>query len=148
MMELRDDNGAMRGLFSLRVYRRGELIEEYEDHNLIVAGAKTALAALIAGSGSGRTIAKIGFGTNGSGPATSDTGLTGAYTKAIASYSFPAAGQVQFAWELLVSEATGLAISEFGLICADGSLFARKTRRQALQKDSDISLEGKWLIIF
>jgi hypothetical protein len=47
-----------------------------------------------------------------------------------------------------VGEANGKAIMEFGLICTDGTLFARKNRAKAIEKDSDISLEGKWRIIF
>lgn len=148
MIIAQDAHAPIQGVFSLRIYRRGKLIEEYRDHNLIVDSAKTVLANLVAGVGSGNAIITIGFGTNASGPSSSDTALTGAYLKTIQSYRFPSAGQIEFSWELLASEASGLSISEFGLVCVDGSLFARKTRRQPIQKDTDISLEGTWLIIF
>jgi hypothetical protein len=37
---------------------------------------------------------------------------------------------------------------EFGLLCADGTLFARRTRTKPINKESDISLSGSWTIIY
>jgi hypothetical protein len=138
----------MRGEFRLWVYRRGILIEEYEDHNLIVNGARTVMAHLVAGDTSGKSINRIAFGTNGAAPSPSNTAITSPFTKAVTGFSYPAAGQVQIDWMLLVSEANGKAIMEFGLLCSDGTLFARKNRTRAIEKDSDISLEGQWIITF
>jgi hypothetical protein len=138
----------MSGEFHLWVYRRGILIEYYEDHNLIVNSARTAMAYLVGGNGTGKSINRIAFGTNGNAPSTTDTAITAAFNKAIISATYPAAGQLEINWNLLVGEANGKAIMEFGLICTDGTLFARKNRAKAIEKDSDISLEGKWRIIF
>jgi hypothetical protein len=123
------------------------LIEDYEEHNLIVNGARTAMAYLVGGS-SNRNINRIAFGTNGTAPSTSDTAITAAYTKAVVGFAYPAAGQIEITWNLLVGEANGKAIREFGLLCADGTLFSRKNRAKAIEKEEDISLEGKWLIMF
>jgi hypothetical protein len=138
----------MRGEFRLWIYRRGILIEEYEDHNLIVNGARTIMAHLVAGDGSGKPINRIAFGTNGAAPSPSNTVITSPFTKAVTGFSYPAAGQVQINWNLLVGEANGKGIMEFGLLCSDGTLFARKNRAKAIEKDSDISLEGQWIITF
>jgi hypothetical protein len=40
-----------------------------------------------------------------------------------------------------------LKIIEFGLLCEDGTLWARKIREEAIPKEADISLEGEWIII-
>jgi ABC-type uncharacterized transport system ATPase subunit len=137
----------MRGDFRLVVKKNGVVIEEYEDHNMIMNVAKDAMAKLIGGNGSGKTVTKIGFGTNGSGPSPADTALTGSYSKNVASISYPVTGQAQFNWLLTTTEANGMSIKEFGLICGDATLFARKTRG-AIEKQDDISLDGSWTIIF
>jgi hypothetical protein len=48
----------IRGCFAMRVFRRGTLIEEYRDHNLIVTGAQNAAARLLAGEGMGKHFQK------------------------------------------------------------------------------------------
>jgi hypothetical protein len=138
----------MRGVFSMRIYRQGRLIERYRDKNLIVDGAREITTQLVSGNGNGRTITQIAFGTNGSTPQGSDTTITNAYTKDIGSISYPAFNEVEFHWNLLTTEANGLDIFEFGLICADGTLYARKVRDRAFPKNSDFALEGEWIIIF
>jgi hypothetical protein len=147
-MILQKENVSMSGEFRLWVYRRGILVEYYEDHNLIVNGARAAMAYLVGGDTTKRNINRIAFGTNGSSPSTSDTTITAAYTKAIINATYATEGQVEINWNLLVGEANGKSIMEFGLLCADGTLFSRKNRAKAIEKDSDISLEGKWRIIF
>lgn len=141
------DTIAMRGTLRLKVIKNGVVIEEYEDNNMIMNVAKDAMAHLIGGAGSGKTITKIGFGTNGNGPSPGDTGLTSSYSKNVSSVSYPATGQAQFNWLLTTTEANGMSIKEFGLICGDTTLFARKTRG-AIEKQDDISLDGSWTIIF
>jgi hypothetical protein len=117
------------------------------ENNLVLSAAKSAMAALIGGGGAGKTIDRIGFGTDGAGPFPGDTALTGAYTKAVGAVSYPAAGQVRFDWSLGTGEGNGMTIREFGLGCTDGTLFARKTRG-GIEKQSDISLTGSWTITF
>jgi hypothetical protein len=137
----------MRGEFGMKVYRKGILIEEYEDHNIIVNGARSVVARLISGNGTGKNINRIAFGTSGAAPSPDNTTIIGAFIKNLSSYSYPVAGQVLFVWDLSTTEANGKSILEFGLLCADDTLFARKTRAKPLEKDSDISIEGRWLII-
>jgi hypothetical protein len=138
----------MRGEFSIKIYRCGILIEEYRDDNLIVNGARIVMAHLASGDGSGKPINRIAFGTNGAVPSPSNTVITSPFIKAVTGFSYPASGQIQIDWKLMVGEANGKAIMEFGLLCSDGTLFARKNRSKAIEKDSDISLEGQWIITF
>ena len=141
------DETALRGEFVLPVYRKGKLIEEYVDKNMIMNVAKDAMARLIGGDGINKQITHIGFGTNGVGPNPNDTALTSAYSKPITAVTYPATGQAAFAWTLGTSEANGKAITELGLLCEDGTLFSRKTRG-AINKEADLSLDGVWTIIF
>jgi hypothetical protein len=135
---------SVSGILDFKVYRRGVLIDEFEDHNLVVNGAKLQTARSLAGA---TTIAKIAFGTSGTSPDVTDTGITNQYVKALSGYSFPDTDRVQFDWKLTVAENNGSAIREFGLLTADGVLFARKTRVNPIYKESDISIEGHWTVI-
>lgn len=137
------------GIFSVKVIHdaTGELLEEYTAENLIVGGGKAAQAALVAGAPIGKKVITIGFGTDGTPPANSDTTLTASYTKAIGSATFPDATSVLFSWTLGTSEANGMAIQEFGLLTYDSTLFARRTRA-VINKTSDLRLEGTWKIQF
>lgn len=136
------------GLFVLQVWRRGVLIDTWAQRNLIVDGAKALHARLLGGDVTNRSITRIGFGTSGTAPAGGNTGLTGGYIKALDGVSYPTAGSVQFNWSLLTGEANGMAILEFGLFSAGSTLYARKTRAAALNKDSDLALSGTWTITF
>jgi hypothetical protein len=154
-----DTQKTLKGILCCRVYQHvnGErrLIEEYYDNNLIVNMARVQMARLVAGEFEDRNIAKIGFGTNETKPEVGDTDLTGAFVKELDGYEFPDMGQVLFNWSLSTSEANGMAIREFGLFCEDDALFARRRREKVggdpadpIYKESDISLEGTWTIIF
>ena len=158
-----------RGIFKMTVRKAGEIIEVYEDHNMIVNNAKLLMAHLIGGDTSGRSITKIGFGTNNATPLPDNASLTNPYVKQIGSISFPGFStddinvgpifglpddlivayygyQVQFDWELLTTEGNGRAISEFGLISENNTLFSRRARNNPIHKESDISIEGSWII--
>jgi hypothetical protein len=147
-----NDRQEMRGILQYKVYHHQgevrELIAEFEDGNLIVNGAREQMARLIAGDFTERNITKIAFGTSGNEPTVTDTSITNAFTKDVAGFTYPAMGQVTIAWNLLTSEDNGQAIMEFGLICADATLFSRRVRVNPIYKAADISIEGQWTIIF
>jgi hypothetical protein len=142
-----EETMALKGCLNVQVWRVGKLIDEWEDKNMILAPARSALAALLGGGGSAKVINRIGFGTNGTAPTPSDTALTSGYVKSVGAVTYPGAGQVRFAWSLAGSEANGKTLREFGLVCTDGTLFSRKVRG-AIEKESDISLTGTWTISF
>jgi hypothetical protein len=136
------------GLFTLKTYRRGVLVDVYEDKNLVVDNYKQVQARLLGGS-SGYAVTQFGVGTSATAPAAGNTALTGQFIKALdAAATYPATNQVSFAFSLAASEANGMAISEFGLFTAGNLLFARKTRSSPLNKDSDLSFTGTWVITY
>jgi hypothetical protein len=155
----------------MTVRKAGEIIENYEDHNLIVNNAKFLMAHLIGGDTTGKFITNIALGTNGTPPTPDDTMITNVFSKPVSHVSYPGfkteeinwgpilglsnelnvewtGYQVQFDWELLTSEDNGQAIMEFGLLSGNQTLFNRKTRDNPIHKASDISIEGSWIITF
>jgi hypothetical protein len=156
----------VRGEFFARgLNRAGEVVFTFEDNNMIVTASKETLAYLVGGDSTGKSITNIAFGNSDSTPApdndsvggiVTDTLTTGAnmsgstmvaYLKSLTSHSYPQAGQVQFSWVLDFGEANGLAIQDYGLICSDLTLFARKTRG-VITKGGDLYMDGTWTIIF
>jgi len=135
-----------QGIFKLNVWESGVLIEQYEDKNLIVDTGLNRIASLLGGL-STDPVDEIGFGEGDAAPAAGDTDLTVGYvTKAFSAVALSGTGDVEFSFSLETSEGNGLAITEFGLF-ADGVLVSRKTRA-AINKSSDIRLEGTWTIKF
>ena len=147
-MLLADKSRPPTGVFSLLVFRNGELIDEYVDTNLIVSRGRTNVVRLLGGDGSGLNVAKIGFGTNGSAPSPGNTALADAYVKNLDGHSYPDDYSVLFSFSLGAGEANGKQIQEFGLLTSSGLLHARKVRGGVLFKDSDLSLTGTWKLIY
>ena len=146
-MNLTDLLAIMRGILTIKVWQNGQIVDEFTDDNLIVNGAKVQLAHLIGGDGANRHITHFGAGI-GTSPASPDNvSLQGAVWKPISSVSYPDTGKAQFNWNLTTADANGLALTEFGLRCADGTLFSRK-QRAPINKANDIALSGTWTILF
>ncbi|MGL5948146.1 MAG: hypothetical protein ACRCYV_03670 [Aeromonas sp.] len=141
------ESTAICGRLDYTLYRKGHPPRRFFEQNMIMNSAKATLAKLIAGEGAGAAITRIGFGIDANGPTPDDKALTAAYIKTLDGHSFPAPGQVTFAFSLAESEANGKTIRELGLICADSALFSRKVRG-AIEKTADLSLTGTWTIIF
>lgn len=142
-----EDTTPPRGEFVLSIRRNGVEVESYADRNMIMSSARDALARLLGGDGSGKMITHIGVGTDGNGPEPGDTALTSAYKKRLSGHSYPSTGRVAFSFTIGKAEANGKKIREFGLLCSDGTLFARKTRG-VIEKADDIEIVGTWTIIF
>lgn len=145
---LSDSSSAPSGEFRLRVYRGTELVEEFIEKNLIVASSKQMLSRLLGGSVTNNSVSQIGFGTNAASPVAGNTALTNATLKNLDSITYPDASSVSFNFSLGSAEANGKAISEFGLLSPNGVLFARRVRSAPLNKESDMSLAGSWIITF
>lgn len=145
---IQDKTTPLRGVFSMRVIdRSGMVIREYRDHNMIVNSAREALAKLVSEGDPSKCISRFAVGINDEPPTPTDTIITGMYRNAIVVHEFPEPGVVKFKWQLGYEEANGMNIVEYGLLCEDDSLFARKTR-EAIYKASDIAFDGEWSIIF
>lgn len=138
----------LKGIFTLRVFDNGKLLEEFTDNNLVVNVGRESLAHLLAGDGVDKQITKIAFGTSGTAQTVDDTTITGAFIKALeVSVSYPEINSVLFNFELETTENNGVTIREFGLMSEDETLFARITR-EGVAKTNLIRFEGTWKIIF
>lgn len=137
--------GGITGSFSLEVYKNGKLVETFIEKNLVVMGGKANAAKLMGGDAAGKKIEKISVGTSNIPPVDGDAALTGAFTKAIATVSYPETNSVQFNFTIEDTEANGMTIREFGLLNTDNTLCARKVRADIV-KTSGIRLVGTWKI--
>ncbi len=144
-----NDQINMFGIFRMKMYcvHTGALLKDYSDFNLIVNNGRTAITRLLGGDAANRSLTKISFGTNNTAPTATDTAITSPFTKSLGTVSYPSISSVKYEWTLEANEANGKAITEFGLLCNDNTLFARKTR-EAINKNSDIRLVGSWEITF
>ena len=143
-----DTNRPLRGIFKMRVLdKAGRVVGVYEDHNMIVNSARTAMTYLVSEGLQAKVIKKFGVGTGTATATPSDSELTNPYVNNIINHSFPDFGVVKFLWRLGYDEANNMNVTEFGLYCADDTLFSRKVR-SAIYKASDIAFEGEWSIIF
>jgi len=142
------EHSPITGVLAIEIYRKGELVEKWESENLVVDAGRTIMAKLVGGQ-TGLHVSKVAFGSNGNDPAPGDTTIQNEFAKAVSDVSYPAASQVKFDFVLLESEANGLSIREFGLKCANNTLFARRTRGgKVIDKASDFSIQGQWTIFF
>lgn len=123
----------------------GRLIEQSEEHNLVVNLGRKNVARLLGGDATGKAITQIAVGEGTAAPAKGDTDLTNKFTKAIGSVSYPTDNSVQFNFEIGTADANGKNITELGLFNDNGVLFSRKTRA-AIAKTSAVVITGIWTI--
>ena len=131
----------------MEVIKNGIVIEKYKDNNLVVNNGRQSVMQLLGSADSNKRIAKIAFGTNGTSPIGTDTAITGSFIKNLGAVTYPTISSVKFEWTLGALEGNGIAIAEVGLLCFDSTLFARKTR-EIINKNSDIILNGSWVLSF
>lgn len=146
---MKDTIGNLKGLFYLEIIcaKTGEILEKYQDNNLVVNGGRNAVVNLLGAASSGKQLTKLSVGTNGTAPVGTDSSITGAFTKLLGSVSYPNTSSVKFDFQLGAGDANGIGIREFGIVCTDNTLFARKTR-ELINKNADIILNGSWTISF
>lgn len=138
-----------RGTVTINVRdTQGNILETHQSSNLVVLAGRQGLAQLIGAGDTDYQVTTMGFGEDGTTPAASDTALTNQYDNAFVSITYPAANQVEFAFQMLASEGNGQTYRELGLLMAGGDLFARYTWGGSIDKTAAISLDGSWLIEF
>lgn len=142
------DNIIAKGHFHLKVFENGKLVQTIDDRNLVVTLGHQNMARIIGGHASGKKIEKISVGTSGTTPALGDTTITGAFTKAIDSATYPDTQSVLFSFDIDNDEANDMTIREFGLLNTDDVLCARKVRTGEIIKTSAIRLVGTWKLTF
>jgi len=136
----------IRGEVKLWIYRNGTLIDFFEGQNLVVTLGKTNVAKLLGGDAAGKKIEKVSVGTNSTAATVADNTITGAFTKAIDSVTYPDAQSVMYHFDIDNSEANGMTIYEFGLLNTDNVLSARKVRDTPIIKTNAIRIVGTWKI--
>lgn len=154
-----------QGQLFYTVRKNGVVIETFSEKNMIMTNGRIAIARLFAG-GIGGEGAFVGVGSSNEPPAPDQSGLTDEVKVPVASVTFANAEvvngvvtwpesveptpNVRFNFLFGTEDANGLSIREFGLFTEDGTMFARRIRtgNGAIAKDSDIEVEGYWIIRF
>lgn len=149
-----------KGSMVIKIYRGDKLLSTEKIDNLIVNGGKNALANLLGNNGAGKHIATVGIGEGADPPAAEDTVLTESVTVSISETRiatgleaedgslFDAPNIVQFHFNFDKATGNGIAIREYGLFCADGTLFSRIVRAAAFVKTDIDAIRGFWQIQF
>ena len=145
-MVFQDSTKPCRGDFHLAVYKGGEIIGRIDDHNLVVDAGRIRLAELAAGKSSA-CITKIGVGSGSTAEAADDTELDGQQLFPLTSATVDGR-DARFDFLIDNSQANGLKIHEFGLFCADGTMFSHRVRTGLIEKEDDIQIKGYWILHF
>lgn len=144
MLSIKDQMHEMRGNVHLCIRKNGMVISEEDDHNLIVTEGRAKLARLIGGGYTGH-ISQVGVGEGMEAASESDTDLTNGVKVDIESVTYSGTS-VRFNFCIGTGQANGLAVREFGLFFADGTIFSRRVRQSVIGKESDIEITGYWEI--
>ncbi len=134
------------GVLQLTAYdRQGRELWSMRQHNQIVKGAYEIAAEALAGLPTS-VISKVAAGTNGTEPTENDSAITDPTVVDIQTIEYPAQDTVRFNFTFGYMDGVGKSICEFGLLAADGRLFARKVRQQPIEKTEYMTIKGAWEI--
>jgi hypothetical protein len=147
-------------------YKTLEIVQEVDGQNLVVNGGRNAIAHLTAGDNVvNKAISQMTFGDGTTPPAVTDTTLSGSTIITVNNLvsggvtthweppTFPASTpptQVQFVAFVGQDDGNGSGsqnYTEAGLLCADGTLAARKVFG-LLTKTSDLIVQSTWTFTF
>lgn len=142
------DELGLRGKLRLVIRRRGRVVEIDDEDNLVMDAPRADIASCLAGAPvTILPVTHVAVGTNGAAPTGQDAAITFAFTKPLLQVSRPSPTVVVCTFQILSTDANGMAIREFGLLRSDGSLYARRTRSgKVIEKDSDIEIDGEWTL--
>lgn len=125
-----------------------KILHKFSSHNVIVNNGVLNTLKLIGNIGTLNPITKIGFGSDGTLEAVTNTGLTDAYIRNLISSQVEDDGKsVTFDFELGTIEDNPAEIREMGLYANDGTtLFSRRTIAVPIEKTEHIAISGSWTI--
>lgn len=146
MIAIKSDVPSMNGRLHLTVRKNGKVIERWEDHNLIVDGARQLMAKMAAGIVS-TSITDLGVGSGNAPETVDDTALKNGVLIPIKTRTVNDK-QARFDFFIGTDQANGINIREFGLFTANGTMFAHRVRDRSLEKADDLTIEGYWEINF
>ena len=135
-----------KGEFHIDVFKDGRCVDSYGDHNLVVESGRIRLAELAAGKSSAY-ITQIGIGEGSTTEKDTDTALENQMLFPLNDASVTDRdARVDFSIDN--TQGNGLKIHEFGLFCADGTMFSHRVRKGAIEKENDITIKGYWILHF
>ena len=137
-------------VITVRKAKTGEIVKLLEYKNLILNKMKAQLSYLLSVATPGtRYLNRMQFGTGTTAAAVGDLTLESPITpaKSITTVSYPTPTSVMLVAFLLETEANGFAVTEAGLLCADGTLVARRVFG-SLAKTVDFIFQFNWTISF
>ncbi len=137
------DTIKINGVLQLKAYQGDNLIWDHEDNNLIVSSGYLALLSGLSGN-SNKNISKVQVGTNSTATNKNDVNISNPLDIDITSFD-PTSSKLTIYFTFGEMQGNDQSWSEFGLICADGSLFARKVV-PTFTKIQDLTIEGIWTI--
>lgn len=127
----------------------GNVLWEVHEKNLVVNNGRANTCLLLGGDPLGSVLSNIGVGTSNTAASVSDTGLTGAFTKALntgGTVNVYGTTFVKVGFKIDASEANGMTIREMGLFDGLGGLFSRRVLSTVIVKTSSFGLTGTWQI--
>ena len=136
----------IKGSLELKIFHKAKPMERICGNNLIVDLGKELLAKLLGGF-SAEKIAFVGVGTNGTKAAGDNVSLTGQILIPVIQANV-SGSSIVFRFNIDETMANGIKIREFGLFGNKGTMFARRIREKALDKDHAMRIEGIWTIQF
>jgi hypothetical protein len=160
-----DESCPVSGQLFYIVRRRGEIVEESNERNMVMTLGRVAIARLFKGSQGGYGFS-VGVGENGDPPNPDQTALLNPALVVASPVEFAQAvvddgittwvscpiptPSLRFNFFFDSLAANGLSIREFGLLTYDHVLFARRVRTSGkpIEKDRDLTIEGFWIIRF
>lgn len=131
------------GVLTLKAYKKGALIWEKTDHNLIVNGGYNAILSCLKGD-TGFDISKVKVGQDETGAHVEDTELLAPIELSITSKTI-IGNKLVIEFVFGESVGNGTVWGEFGLFTTNGTLFSRKAWNP-FTKISDLTLNGTWEI--
>lgn len=143
---LKDKVKPVTGEVHFRVYKQGKIIDSFDDHNLVVDAGRIRLANLAAGKTTA-AITHIGVGSGSTVENVADTELENQQLFPLTSIEVNGR-DVQCNFFIANNQAIGLKIREFGLFCADGTMFSHRVRKGVIEKYEDIQIAGYWILHF
>ena len=128
--------------------RRGDIVEVFDDHNLVVDAGRELVALIMAGK-QVTSITKLGVGSGTTVESVKDTRLADCVYIPLTTRSVDGK-TARFDFVIGTDQANGLNIHEFGLFADNGVMFSHRVRdkEKDLVKADDLELTGYWEINF
>lgn len=144
-MKIKEKPKKVTGVLTLDVYRNGVMISSDTGENLVVDTGLDALAGAMVGTPN-KKITKFLAGTDNTAVTAADTALGAEEFDKVIDTAVPGAtGVMVIGFSMSAVEGNGFTYAEWGLECADGTLFSHKTATPIV-KDTTITISGVWTI--